>query len=71
MKIQKFLDTKHGKFIGRVYMLALLLLFNALIAIGASMYFNFDETPIVLVVGIVGTVASIGILSTPTDIKNL
>lgn len=71
MKIQKFLDTKHGKFIGRVYMLALLLLFNALIAIGASMYFSFGETPIVLVVGVLGTVVSIGILSTPTDIKGL
>lgn len=71
MKIQKFLDTKHGKFIGRVYMLALLLLCNAFIAIGASMYYNYSKTPILLIIGVVGTIVLIGILSTPTDITEL
>ena len=71
MKLQEFLDNKHGRFIGRVYMLVMLLICNATIAIGASMYYNFGKSPIVLVLGVLGTIVSIGILSTPTDISKL
>lgn len=36
MNINEFLDQKHGKFIGRIYMLVVLFCANALIPIGAS-----------------------------------
>ena len=67
--MQKFLDSKHGKFIGRVYMLVLLFLCNALIPIGAVMYYLHSLTPVVLYLGVIGTVACIAILSTPTKIE--
>lgn len=69
MNIQQFLDTKHGKLIGRVYMLIILFFCNALIPIGAVMYYLHNMTPALLFVGIIGTVVSIAILSTPTKIK--
>lgn len=68
MKIQEFLDTKHGKFIGRVYMLAVLFLFNTAIALGAALFYNFGKSPALLTVGVIGTIISISILSTPTKI---
>lgn len=71
MKVQEFLDNKKGKFIGRVYMLILLLICNATIAIGASMYYNFGKSPVTFSIGIIGTIICIGILSTPTDISEL
>ena len=66
--IEDFLDKKHGKFIGRVYMLVMLFIFNACIAIGASMYYTFGKTIMVMITGIIGTIVCIGILSTPTRI---
>lgn len=68
MKIQEFLDNKHGKFIGRVYMLAVLFIFNTAIALGAALFYNFGKSPSLLAIGFIGTVISIGILSTPTKI---
>lgn len=65
MNIQSFLDTKHGSFIGRVYMLILLFLFNALIPVGAAMLYIYSLTGIVMYLGIIGTVICILILSTP------
>lgn len=65
MNLQKFLDTKHGKLIGRVYMLILLFVFNALIPVGAAMHYIYSMTGIVMYLGITGTVVSIFILSTP------
>lgn len=69
MNIQKFLDTKHGKLIGRVYILIALFFSNALIPIGAVMYYLYSMTPIVMYIGVIGTVVSIAILSTPTKIE--
>lgn len=68
MKIQEFLDNKHGKFIGRVYMLAVLFIFNTAIAVGAALFYNFGKSPALLAIGVIGTVILIGILSTPTKI---
>lgn len=68
--IRDFLDNKHGKFIGRVYMLVLLFIFNACITIGASMYYTFGKTIMVMIIGIIGTVICIGVLSTPAEIKD-
>lgn len=69
MDIQKFLDSKHGKMIGRVYMLIVLFLCNAMIPIGAAMYYLHSMTPIVMYLGIVGTGICMFILSTPTKLK--
>lgn len=68
--MQKFLDTRHGKWIGRVYMLIVLFVFNALIPIGAVMYYLRSMTPAVLYLGVLGTVVSMWILSTPTSLKD-
>ena len=70
MNMQKFLDSKHGKFIGRVYMLVLLFLFNAFIPIAAVMYYPHSMTPLLLYLGVAGTVACIAVLSTPTKIES-
>ena len=70
MNIQKFLDTKHGKFIGRVYFLVLLFIGNALIPMGAVSHFLHDGSSLVMYLGIILTVVSIGILSTPYDLSN-
>lgn len=69
MNLHKFLDEKHGIAIGRVYMLILLFLFNALIPIGAVLFYLYASTPMVLAGGIVGSVITIAILSTPTKVK--
>jgi len=69
-RIREFLDKKHGKFIGRVYMLVMLFVFNACIAVGASMHYTFGKTIMVMFTGIVGTIVCIGVLSTPTKISN-
>ncbi|MEG1971871.1 MAG: hypothetical protein RR315_01835 [Oscillospiraceae bacterium] len=68
MNIQKFLDAKHGKVIGRVYMLVLLFIFNALIPIGAVMRYLHSMTPIVLFIGLIGSAVVMFILSTPTKL---
>lgn len=70
MTIQKFLDTKHGKFIGRVYMLILLFFSNALIPSGAAMYYLHSMTPVFMYMGIIGTAICMAILSTPTKIED-
>ena len=64
MNIQKFLDSKHGKLLGRVYFLILLFIGNALIPIGAVMKFLHNGS------GVLITVAAIVILSTPYDLSN-
>ena len=69
MKLQKFLDEKHGKFIGRVYFLAILLVGNALIPIGAVMRYLHNGSPVLMMVGIVITVVMIALLSTPCDLS--
>lgn len=68
MSIHDFLDKKHGKFIGRVYMLVALFLFNVLIPVGAIMYFTNGMTPLVLGLGVVGTLVCWAVLSTPTKL---
>ena len=70
MNIQKFLDTKHGKFIGRVYFLVLLFIGNALIPMGAVSHFLRGGSSVFMFAGIIITVISIGILSTPYDLSN-
>lgn len=69
MDIQKFLDSKHGKWIGRVYMLIALFICNAFIPAGAAMYYLHNMTPIVMFVGIIGTAICMFILSTPTKLE--
>ena len=66
-KIREFLDEKHGKFIGRVYILAVLFIGNLLMALGAALYFNFEFNAIMMVIGIIITVACIAVLSEPVD----
>lgn len=66
--INKFLDTKQGKFIGRVYLLVILFICNTAIAAGATLLFNFEGSPIIMVLGIIGTVIIIAILSTPCHV---
>lgn len=68
MNIQKFLDRKHGKWIGRVYMLMALFISNALIPIGAAMHYLYNMTPAVMYLGIIGTAICMFILSTPTKL---
>lgn len=64
--MQKFLDTKHGKLIGRVYMLVALFFFNALIPVGAVIHYLHAMSPVVLYLGVAGTLVCMWILSTPT-----
>ena len=61
MNIQKFLDSKHGNILGRVYFLILLFFGNALIPIGAG---------VLMIAGLLITVIAIAILSTPYDLSN-
>ena len=68
--LRGFLDTKHGIFIGRVYMLLVLFIGNALMALGAALYFNYGHTMVMMAIGIIITIASIAILSTPVDLGN-
>lgn len=68
MNIQNFLDTKQGKFIGRVYILIILFIGNALVPIGAVSTFVNGGSPIMLYAGIAITLVSIGVLSTPYDL---
>lgn len=70
MNIQKFLDSKHGKLLGRVYFLILLFIGNALIPIGAVMKFLNNGSGVLMILGIIITVAAIVILSTPYDLSN-
>ena len=70
MNIQKFLDSKHGKLLGRVYFLILLFIGNALIPIGAGIKIFQKWTRLPHDPGIIITVAAIVILSTPYDLSN-
>ena len=67
--MRNFLDKKHGPFIGRVYMLVVLLLGNALMILGAALFLNpdFGWNAAMMIVGLVITVATIAVLSTPAD----
>ena len=69
MNIQKFLDTKHGKFIGRVYFLIIMFIGNALIPIGAVSHFLKGGSSLVMYLGIIITLAAIAVLSTPYDLS--
>lgn len=69
MNIQERLDKKYGRFIGRVYMLFSLFACNALIAVGAAMHYLHSMTPSLMYFGIIGTIACIAILSTPTKVE--
>ncbi len=69
MSIRKFLDAKHGRFIGRVYFLVILFIGNALIPIGAVSHFLKGSSPFVMYLGIIITVLSIAVLSTPYDLS--
>lgn len=71
MKNSEWLDKKVGKFIGRVYMLALLFICNALIAVGATLRYILGKSSFLLVVGSIGTIICIGILSKPVNLENL
>lgn len=70
MKLQQFLDAKHGKFIGRVYFLVLLFIGNMLIPVGAVIRDLQGGSSFLVVLGIVLTVISVLILSTPYDLSN-
>ena len=71
MNIQKFLDTKHGKFIGRVYLLIILFIGNMLIPAGAVLHYLHNGSPVLMIVGFVITAVVIAILSTPFDLKTV
>lgn len=76
MNMNEFLDQKHGKFIGRIYMLVVLfcanalILFcaNALIPIGAVMRFLYGGSSVLMIIGIIITVICWIILSTPVKL---
>lgn len=70
MNIQKFLDSKHGNILGRVYFLILLFIGNALIPIGAVIKFLHNGSPILMIIGVAITVIAIAILSTPYDLSD-
>ena len=56
MNMNEFLDQKHGKFIGRIYMLVVLFCANALIPIGAVMRFLYGGSSVLIIIGIIITV---------------
>lgn len=62
---QPWIDQKVGPIRIRVLLLGILFIFNALIAIGASMYYLYDMTSIVMYIGFIGTIICIALLSTP------
>lgn len=64
-----FLDQKQGRFIGRVYMLILLFIANALIPIGAAMHYLYGKSSVVMIIGIISTVIFWVILSSPVKLK--
>ena len=64
------IPDKHGKLLGRVYFLILLFIGNALIPIGAVMKFLNNGSGVLMILGIIITVAAIVILSTPYDLSN-
>ena len=55
MNMNEFLDQKHGKFIGRIYMLVVLFCANALIPIGAVMRFLYGGSSVLMIIGIIIT----------------
>lgn len=65
MNKQPWIDQKIGPIRIRVLLLAVLFFFNALIAIGASMYYLYQMSSSVMYIGLIGTVICIGLLSTP------
>lgn len=69
MNLHDFLDQKHGLCTGRVYMLIVLFVCNALIPIGAVMTFLYSMSKAVLMIGVVGTLLCWFVLSTPTKLK--
>lgn len=71
IKNSEWLDKKYGKFIGRVYILALLFVSNAMLAVGATLHYVFGKSIILMVIGLVITIFSIIILSKPVDISNI
>ncbi len=62
------LDKKYFGIRGRVLMLALLFLFNAMVVTGASLHYTFGKTSVIMIIGAIGTIVSIGILSTPATL---
>lgn len=70
MNIQKFLDSKHGNILGRVYFLILLFFGNALIPIGAVIKFLHNGSGVLMIAGLLITMIAIAILSTPYDLSN-
>lgn len=71
MKSSEWLDKKIGRFIGRVYMLALLFISNVFLAVGATLRYIFGKSALLLIIGTIGTILCIGILSAPVDINNI
>ena len=68
MNMNEFLDQKHGKFIGRIYMLVVLFCANALIPIGAVMRFLYGGSSVLMIIGIIITVFCLIFLSTPVKL---
>lgn len=56
IKIGEWLDKKTGYFIGRVYMLVLLFISNALIVVGAAMHYIYGNSIILLSIGVISTI---------------
>ena len=61
MNIQKFLDSKHGNILGRVYFLILLFFGNALIPIGAVIKFLHNGSGVLMIAGLLITVIANGL----------
>lgn len=70
MNLNKWLDTKKGNIIRRVYMLGLLFISNAILVIGAAMHYVHGKTIIVFVIGVIGTIVCVGILSEPINLED-
>lgn len=66
---KKKIDELYFGVKGRVIMLALLFVFNLLIVVGASLHYTYGQPKILMIVGVIGTFASIAILSTPPQLS--
>lgn len=70
INLSKWLDSKKGNLIMRVYILGLLFISNLILTIGAAMHYLYNKSIVVFTIGIISTIICVVILSTPTIIDD-
>lgn len=70
INIDKFLDEKQGRFIGRVYLLVILFIGNVLIPVGAVIKYFYDGSSVILYAGLAISIVMIAVLSKPYNLNN-